>query len=64
MNNKEKREKVLDKYTKLELATIIADTLDGSSAWYEIQQNTGLRDDRCKEISKAANELICVVYLK
>lgn len=29
----------------------LTDVLDGNSAWYEIQSNTGLPEERCKEIS-------------
>jgi len=36
--------------TKLEAAFV--DLLDGNSDWYNIQDNTGLSQNRCKEISK------------
>jgi len=33
-----------------EVEAALIDVLDGNSAWYEIQHNTGLSDERCKDI--------------
>ena len=38
-----------DYIEKLEAALI--DVLDGSAAWYEIRDNTGISEERAKEIS-------------
>jgi hypothetical protein len=35
-----------------DLESALIDILDGSTAWYDIQYNTGLSEDRCKEIEK------------
>ena len=35
----------------IELEEILFDLLDGQADWFEIQQHTGLSDERCKEIS-------------
>ena len=31
---------------------VILDIMDGNTNWYEIQANTGLSEERCKEIEK------------
>ena len=36
----------------LELERVIFDLADGSSEWYEIQEQTGLSDERCREIAE------------
>ena len=35
-----------------ELESAFIDVLDGNSDWYNIQDNTGLSQNRCQEISK------------
>lgn len=45
-----------DYIEKIESAFI--DVLGGSSEWWSIQENTGLSDDRCMEISDLFNEAI------
>lgn len=37
---------------KHELEAALVDVLDGNFRWYEIQENTGLSDERCKEIQE------------
>ena len=40
------------------LETALSDVLDGESAWYEIQCNTGLSEERCREIEKLFDSLV------
>jgi hypothetical protein len=54
MNDKMK--KTLKKYTKLELATIVAELTDGEDAW-DIHQMTGLPTERCEEIVKTGHQI-------
>lgn len=42
-------------YEILEQALI--DVLDGNSQWYEIQEHTGLSDERCQEIQRIFNKI-------
>ena len=38
--------------TRDQIAESLMDVLEGNYAWYEIQENTGLSEARCKEISE------------
>jgi len=38
-----------------QLMEAFTDVLDGSSAWYEIRDNTGCSVERCQEISRIFN---------
>ena len=40
----------------LEIA--LMDLLDGNSEWYDIYENTGLDEDRCREIANLHKEVI------
>jgi len=46
-----------DTYTRQYLEEIIVDLLDGDSKWHDIQYNTGLSEERCKEIEKVYNNI-------
>ena len=46
----ENKLRALDEATKLDAVEALADLLDGTGGWEEIQENTGLPEDRCKEI--------------
>ncbi len=48
----------LAKYTREELIRAIGDLTDGNSAWYEIQEQTCVDEDRSKELSKLAG--LCI----
>jgi len=37
-----------------ELKQALANIMDGQYTWYEIKEQTGLSDDRCKEMEKIA----------
>ena len=41
-----------------ELESAFIDVLDGDSAWYDIQANTGLSELRCQEISNLFNVVL------
>ena len=41
-----------------EIESAFIDLLNGNHSWYEIQENTGLSDDRCKEISSLFNVVL------
>jgi hypothetical protein len=43
-------------YTSEELEQVIFDVLEGKR-WYEIQEDTGLDETRCKEIEKIVSEI-------
>lgn len=39
----------VDDFLFIKLAEAFMDLLDGNSKWYDIQDNTGLSEERCKE---------------
>jgi hypothetical protein len=39
-------------YTAEQWMFAFLDMLDGSSSWWDIRSNTGLSEERCKELSK------------
>lgn len=41
------------------LREAFTDVLDGNAAWYDIQANTGLSEERCKEIEELRWEIMC-----
>lgn len=43
--------------TYSELAQAYLDLLDGWADWREVQQQTGLTDERCKDLVKIFNQL-------
>ena len=45
---------------KLEAALI--DVLDGNSSWWDIQNNTGLSEERCKEIEAFFQDTVLIQY--
>lgn len=40
------------------LKVLIADYFDGQSKWHEIQANTGLSEERCKEMAVIINDVL------
>lgn len=52
---------VLKKYTKLELATIVAELVDGQDE-YDIHGMTGIDPERCIEINNVGHELARALY--
>ena len=40
-----------------ELEAIIVDLCDGEREWYEIQERTGLSDERAKEVAATVDEV-------
>lgn len=40
------------------LRAALFDVLDGSGTWYEIQENTGLPESRCREIAAMYDEML------
>jgi len=40
-----------------ELESIIVDLCDGNRHWYEIQQSTGVSEDRAKEMSNVIDDV-------
>lgn len=54
-----KRRKHMNKNEYIEnLEAALIDVLDGNSKWYEIQKNTGLSEERCKEIEAFFQNLV------
>lgn len=60
--SKQKLQAVLDKYSKEDLARMIADLTDGQRD-YDIHAMTGLPMDRCTQIANASAEIIVALYL-
>lgn len=46
----------LNGYTAEEWMFALLDILDGNSYWHDIMYQTGLSEERCKEIEKMYNE--------
>ena len=46
------------------LEAALMDVLDGNSSWWDIQYNTGLSEERCKEIEKFFNGVVIPTYKK
>lgn len=53
---KAKRYKLMEYVILIEEAYI--DALDGASAWYDIQEHTGLNKQRCIELEEIYNNLV------
>lgn len=53
----------MDKDYQDELEAALVDVLDGVS-WYDLQYNTGLSEERCKEISNLYNIKVFPNYKK
>ena len=47
---KEKPAEVIEAYIE-EIESALLDVLDGDVRWWDIQENTGLSTERCKEIA-------------
>ena len=47
-----------------DLESALIDVLDGNSKWYEIKAQTGLSDERCKEIEHFFKNTVAVKYKK
>ncbi len=54
--------KTVDEYLYDKVVKAFLDVLDSNQAWYDIQYNTGLPEDRCKEIEQLFNALVEVYY--
>lgn len=54
--------KLVDVYLYDKVVNAFLDILDGNSNWYDIQYNTGLSDERCKEIEQLFKSLVEVYY--
>lgn len=52
------------KATRGELLRAFMEILDGNSSWWDIQNATGLPEDRCKEISVLFDRAFAEVYKK
>ncbi|MHC4371294.1 MAG: hypothetical protein ACYSW8_27085 [Planctomycetota bacterium] len=52
---------VLKKYSRLELATMLAELCDGQDE-HDLHGMTGLNPDRCVEIKTVAHELARALY--
>ena len=55
-------EAVLTKYSKFELAKIIAELLDGSCTSHEIHYNTGMPIEECERVAAIGSELLTAIY--
>lgn len=54
-------DRVLDKYTKLELAEMLAHLLDGQDE-HDIHRGTGMAPERCKRIADVGHELAMALW--
>lgn len=45
-----------------QLESALIDILDGQSEWHDITEQTGLSDERAKEIAELYNEKVCPNY--
>ena len=54
--------KTVDEYLYDKVVKAFLDVLDGNQKWYDIQAQTGLPEERCKEIEQLFNAL--EVYYK
>jgi hypothetical protein len=46
------------------LEAIIVDVLDGNREWHEIQYNTGLSEERCREIEKEVGAVFSAYFAR
>ena len=51
-----------DKYIE-NLESALVDVLDGNSSWWDIQPNTGLSEERCKEIESFFQKTVMVKHM-
>lgn len=62
MGGFEKKEN-MDKSEYIEnLESALVDVLEGNSSWWDIQYNTGLSKERCKEIETFFKKTVMVNY--